>query len=131
MYMCVCVHVDVSTRKWDDMISPRLQREHRQCASCPGGRPPAFCGGFHKRGYPQNGWFIREKVLLDWMITRGSPILGTHQVVNIGFSGEWKGCLLENTRNSISLHGNSRCFCSLRQSSASASPAWKPFRAAI
>ena len=31
-------------------------------------------GGFHKCGYPKlAGWFISWKILLKWMITRGTP----------------------------------------------------------
>ena len=32
--------------------------------------------GFHKWGYPRNGWLMMENPNLKWMITRGSHILG-------------------------------------------------------
>ena len=35
---------------------------------------------FPKMGVPQNGWFVMENPNLKWMITRGTPILGHHQI---------------------------------------------------
>ena len=40
-------------------------------------------GGFHKWGYPQNGWFMMEHAIKmdDWEVPLSSPILENHQML--------------------------------------------------
>ena len=37
-------------------------------------------GGFHKREVPENGWFVMEKTIYQWMKTGGTPISGKIQI---------------------------------------------------
>ena len=49
-------------------------------------------GDFHK-WVSQNGWFISWNILLKWMISRGTPILGNHHILIICIGGKicsWK-----------------------------------------
>ena len=34
--------------------------------------------GVQKWWYPKNRWFVRENSIYEWMMTRGTPILGNH-----------------------------------------------------
>ena len=36
-----------------------------------------YHGGFHKWGYPKNGWFIRENPIIKWMILGYPPFQET------------------------------------------------------
>ena len=51
-------------------------------------------GGFHSHGgTPIAGWFTRKNPDLKWMMTRGTPILGSAQIywAKMGLSGMLKG----------------------------------------